>query len=88
METDLKPSEEVLSIPHDMSIDVLGLIVKERLKHQIIEVNENRSLIVVLVFYDKKSSRHQKVIQNLKNMIEYYHDWRWAENEDINWKED
>lgn len=80
--------EETLRIPQDMSIDVLALIVKERLKLEIIQVIENRSLIVVVVYYNKKDNRHKKVIENARTMLEYYDDCRWSESENKDWKED
>ncbi len=88
MEKEIETAQETFEIPQDMSIDVFAVIVKERLSHKIIQVIENRSLFVTLVFYDKKISRNQKVIQNIKDMLEYYNDWRRAESENLNWRED
>jgi uncharacterized FlgJ-related protein len=81
-------SEETLKIPHDMSIDIFAIIVKEGLKHEILEVIENRSLIIMAVQYNKNQPRHQNVRQNIQDLLKEYHEYRWEENEELNWKED
>ena len=78
--------EETVKIPADMSIDVLAVIVKEKLKHEIIEVIENRSLIVLAISYDKNLSRHQNILHDIRNMLEDYNIFRYEEVEKINWR--
>jgi len=75
-------------VPQDMVIDIFSVIVKEGLKHEIIEVAENRSLLTVCVYHDQKIPRHQEVISNLKAMLSEYNEYRWDENEEMDWKED
>lgn len=41
--------EETIEIPSDMLVDVLAVIIKEKLKHEIIQVIQNRGLIVVAI---------------------------------------
>ena len=81
-------TEETIKIPHDMSIDIFAIIVKEGLKHEIIEVIENRSLIILAVKFNKNQPRHQKVKENILDLLKYYEEYRWEENEELNWKED
>ncbi len=81
-------TEETLKIPLDMSIDIFAIIVKEGLKHEILEVIENRSLIIMAVQYNKKQSRHQKIKENIQELLQEYNEYRWEENEQLNWKED
>lgn len=78
--------EESIQIPCDMLIDILAIIVKEQLKHEIIQVIENRSVIVLSVSYDKHLSRHQNVIQNIKTLLADYNSFRYQEEEKVNWR--
>lgn len=79
--------EETLKIPGDMLIDILGIIAKERLKHEVTEVNQNRSFIMMTVLFDKNLLRVQKVIENIKNLILDYEYFRSSENEELNWRD-
>lgn len=86
MKEEKEITEETIKIPVDMSIDVLAVIVKEKLKHEIIEVIENRSLIVLAISYDKNLSRHQNILHDIRNMLEDYTIFRYEEVEKINWR--
>jgi hypothetical protein len=79
--------EESVKIPSDMIIDVLAIIVKEGLKHEVLEVMENRKTIILGVTYDKNSPKHQKIMENIQNQLADYECYRWSENEQINWRE-
>ena len=85
---DEETTEENLKIPLDMSIDIFAIIVKEGLKHEIIEIIENRSLIILAVKFNKNQARHQKVKENIQDLLKEYQEYRWEENEELNWKED
>lgn len=78
--------EKVLKIPADMLIDVFAIIVKEGIKHEVIRVIENRSLIELQLWYDKLS-KHEKVLDNIIGLILDYEHFRTEENEEINWRE-
>ncbi len=86
MKEEKEITEETIKIPVDLSIDVLAVIVKEKLKHEIIEVIENRSLIVLAISYDKNLSRHQNILHDIRNMLEDYNIFRYEEVEKINWR--
>lgn len=79
-------TEESFKVPTDMMMDVLFIIVKENLKHEIIEVLPNRNLIVIAVSYDKKSSRHLNVVSNIQSHIADYNQYRSWESEEFNWR--
>ena len=80
--------EETVKIPIDMVVDVLAVIVKENLSHEIIQVIENRSLIVIAITYDKKFSRHQNTLYDIRTMLEDYTNFRSQEEEqeNVNWR--
>ena len=81
-------TEESFKLHTDMLMDVLLIIVKENLKHEIIEVMPNRSMVVIAISYDKKSSRHLSVIGNIQGHIDDYNHYRFWENEELkNWRE-
>lgn len=80
-------SEQMIKIPVDMVTDVFAIILKERIKHEVIGVLENRKTLVVAISIDKKSNRHQKALQNILNQLADYEEYRWSENEEINWRE-
>lgn len=80
-------TEETIKIPVDMIVDVLSVIIKESLTHEIIQVIENRSLIVIAISYDKNFSRHQNALNDIDTMLEDYNDFRSEEEqENVNWR--
>lgn len=87
MNNNKETTEESLKIPCDMLVDVLGIIVKERLKHEIIEVIQNRSLVIISLAYDKNSLKTQKLIENIKSLLLDYENFRSSENEELNWRD-
>lgn len=80
-------NEQTVKIPADMAVDIFVIIAKERIKHEVIGVLENRKTLVVAINIDKKSTRHQKALQNILNQLADYEEYRWSENEEINWRE-
>lgn len=86
MKEDKEIIEETIKIPADMVVDVLAIIVKEKLKNEIIEVIENRSIIVLALSYDKNLTRHQNVLHDIRSMIDDYNNFRNQEVEKINWR--
>lgn len=86
MKNESEISEEVLKIPGDILMDILNIIVKEGLKHEVIQVVQNRSLAIISVCYDKTVTRMQKVINNIQNILLDYQHYRSWENEEFNWR--
>ncbi len=80
-------TEETFKVPLDILLDILTIIVKEGLKHEVIEVFPNRSLVLLAVFYKENSVRGQSVVRNLGNLILDYEHIRHSENEELNWRE-
>lgn len=86
MKEEKEITEEVLKIPADMLLEILHIIVKEGLKHEVIQVVQNRSLVVISAHYDKSVVRMQKVIYNIQNILLDYQHYRTWENEEFNWR--
>lgn len=80
-------NEEVIKVPLDMAMDIFAIILKHRLKHDVIQVIESRSLIVMAIYFDKAFTKQQSIMQNIQNLLDEYNEFRWSENEDLNWKE-
>lgn len=80
-------SEENFNVPSDMLMDIFSIIVREELKHEVIEVLQNRSLVVIAISYDKNSKKITRVLQNIQGLLEDYKHFRSGENEEINWRE-
>ncbi|MBA3683385.1 MAG: hypothetical protein H0W73_19800, partial [Bacteroidetes bacterium] len=68
--------------PLDMILDVMELILKEKLKHQIIAINQNRSLLILALLYDKGSAHHKTLMVNINQMLENYNDFRFSQLEE------
>lgn len=79
--------EETLKIPSDILLDVLGIIVREQLKHEVIQIINSRSLIVLVVSYNTTETKVRKSISLIQNLISDYWHYRSSENETINWRE-
>ncbi|HXB41691.1 MAG TPA: hypothetical protein VNZ49_14215 [Bacteroidia bacterium] len=87
MKDEKETSEETLKVPADMLLEILNIIAKEGLKHEVVQVMMNRSLAVISVYYDKNITRNQKVINNIQSLLSDYRDFRESENEELNWRE-
>lgn len=80
-------NEEVVKVPLDMAMDILAIIVRERLKHEVIQTVESRSIIVVALYFDKGFTKQQSIIQNINSQLDEYNEFRWSQNEELNWRE-
>ncbi len=80
-------TEEVIKVPQDLLIDVLSIILKENLKYEITQIQENRSIAVIAIGLDRNQSRQVKAFQNIQNHLHYYNDYRYGQNESFNWRE-
>ncbi|MCC6447500.1 MAG: hypothetical protein IT215_02290 [Chitinophagaceae bacterium] len=79
--------EENICIPGDLLIEILGIIVRENLPHEITQVSENKSLVFVSLYINKSDMRHTKLIQNIHRLLTEYKEFRWEESEQFNWRE-
>lgn len=79
--------EEVIKVPADMLLEIFTIIIKEGLKHEVIQVMQKRSHAVISVCFDKGTVRQQKVINNIQNILSDYQHYRSWENEEFNWRE-
>jgi hypothetical protein len=80
-------TDELIKVPQDMLIDILSILLKEELKYDITEVLENRSVTVIAISIDGNKSRQLKAIQNIKELLNAYSEFRYSENETLNWRE-
>jgi len=78
---------EIIKVPQDMLIDILSILLKEELKYDITEVLENRSVAVLAISIDGNKSRQLKALQNIKELLNAYNEFRYSENETLNWRE-
>ena len=88
MKTDNNIAEESIKIPLDMMMDILTIIVKEELKHEIINVIPSRSLVTIELAYDRNNQRTEKAIKNIQALLADYQHYRLWEDEEVNWRED
>ncbi len=79
--------DEIIKVPQDMLIDVLAILLKEELNFEITEVLENRASAVMAIQIDSAKSRHNKILQNIQNLLDSYNEFRFSENETLNWRE-
>ncbi|MBL7920689.1 MAG: hypothetical protein JNJ40_10270 [Bacteroidia bacterium] len=79
--------EESLKIPTDILLDVLMIIVKEQIRHEVTDVLESRGIVKVSVYLNNDLLKHQRVLQNIQNIIEEYNEYRYADNEELNWRD-
>jgi len=87
MKEEKEITEEVLKIPGDMLLEIFTILIKEGLKHEVIQVVQSRSLAIISVCYDKTIARTQKVVYNIQNILADYQHYRSWENEELNWRE-
>lgn len=80
-------TDEIIKVPQDMLIDILSILLKEELKYDITEVLENRSVAVIAISIDGNKSRQLKALQNIKELLNAYNEFRYSENETLNWRE-
>lgn len=79
--------EEIIKVPADMLMDILAIIVKEELRHEIVGVLENRGVVHIAITIDDKLPRQAKAVQNIQNLLLSYNQYRHEENQPLNWKE-
>jgi hypothetical protein len=83
----MNPTEENIKVPQDMLIDVLAILMKEELEYEITEVLENRASAVVAIEIDQSKQRQIKAVQNIQQILTSYNEYRYSEDETLNWRE-
>lgn len=78
---------EIIKVPQDMLIDILAILLKEELNFEIIEVLENRASAVMAIEIEGEKPRQNKVLQNIQSLLASYNEFRFSENETLNWRE-
>ena len=87
MRTDSNQKEETIKVPQDMLIDAFAILLKEELSFEIIQVQENRSIALLAIRTDGNLSRPVRVVQNIKDLIDQYNEYRFSEQKNLNWRE-
>lgn len=87
MNTKAEQKEETIKVPADMLLDILGIILKEGLRYEIVQIIENRAIAVMQIGIDGNPSRQLKAIQNINNLLSTYNDYRFGQDESLNWRE-
>ncbi len=82
-----KTTDELIKVPQDMLIDILSILLKEDVRYEITEVLENRVIAIIAIDVDRNKSRQIKVLQNIQELINSYNEFRYSENETLNWRE-
>ena len=65
MKTDKNIAEETIKIPMDMMMDILAIVVKEELKHEIVNIIPNRNTVIIELEYERSNQRAEKAIKNI-----------------------
>jgi hypothetical protein len=79
--------EESLKVPSDILMDVLAVIVKETIRHEITQVIESRGMVILSVYLNDGSLKQQRALQNIQSMLEEYNEYRYSENEELDWRD-
>lgn len=79
--------EESLKIPTDILLDVLMIIIKEHILHEVTDVLESRGIVKVSLYLNNDLLKHQRVLQNIQSIIEEYNEYRYADHEELNWRD-
>ncbi|MBS1652285.1 MAG: hypothetical protein JSU07_09775 [Bacteroidetes bacterium] len=79
--------EESLKIPMDILLDVLTIIVKENVRHEVTDVLESRGIAKVSLYLNNDLLKHQRVLNNIQNIIEEYNEYRYSDNEEPSWRD-
>lgn len=83
----INPTEENIKVPQDMLIDVLAILIKEELEYEITEVLENRACAAIAIVIDQSKPRQIKAVQNIQQLLTSYNEYRYSEDETLNWRE-
>lgn len=82
-----KQISEEIKIPVDVIIEVLAIVVKAKIKHGLLQVMENRSLVVMELVYETDDKTRAAAVQNIKDIISYYNEYRYDEIENSDWRD-
>lgn len=70
-----------LTIPLDVLVDVLNIVIETELKNEVTGVNVNRSFIELKIEYQNGLSYHQRAIENIESILDDYNHYRFEESE-------
>jgi hypothetical protein len=80
-------ADENIKVPQDMILDVLSILLKEDLNYEITEILENRAMALFAITIDRDKPRQLKAFQNIQELLNSYNEFRFSENETLNWRD-
>ncbi len=80
-------TDETIKVPQDMILDILSILLKEQLTYEITQVLENHAMAVFVIGIDQGKPRQLKVFQNIQGLLNAYDDFRFSEDEIIDWRD-
>jgi len=72
---DSKLTVKYLTVPGDVIIDILYILVSNELLYQIKSINRNENSILLCVEQDKKSERFLIAIENIETILNAYNEY-------------
>ena len=70
-----------LTVPLDVLVDVLNIVIETELKNEVTGVNVNRSFIEIKIEYQNGLGYHQRAIENIESILDDYSHYRFEESE-------
>ena len=70
-----------LTVPLDVLVDVLNIVIETELKNEVTGVNVNRSYIEIKIEYQNGLGYHQRAIENIESILDDYNHYRFEESE-------
>ena len=78
--------EETIKVPLDMVPDIFGIVVSERLGHELTEASADKWYFKMTVQYDKTDVRQKKAVTDIQKHLDIYYEYRNASNDELNWR--
>lgn len=70
-----------LTVPLDVLVDILNIVIETELKNEVTGVNVNRSYIEIKIEYQNGLGYHQRAIENIESILDDYNHYRFEESE-------
>lgn len=86
MKEDKEISVVTVKVAHDILIDILSILTKERFRYVITEVIENRSLVTIEISVNNKLPRQIAAMKSINSNLELYEEYRFSQDEEFNWR--
>lgn len=81
---DKRLTSETFRVPLDMVLDIFQLVVKQKLNHQITNVNMDKCQIEIRITARPSESLDLAAIKAIDNLLGLYNDLRFSDHDEIN----